>query len=254
MSRKSREKELEDFVGGIFGILLLGLVGFLYLHRDKIKFYGLMVLAVILAIAVVAIIVFVIQSKKRKEEIRKFGSDDDILYRFKGMPPSKFEEEMANMFSLLGYKVELAGGPHDGGIDVVAFKNGEKYYIQCKKFITSEVGVHDVRDFYGAINSGQAKRGFLITTNKFTLDAEKFAEGDVKIELVDGARLVKYFKMAHEEDKQFKEEVMDNSETDKKEKCPLCGGDLVVRKNRNDGKRFLGCSKYPNCKYTKNIK
>jgi len=31
--------------------------------------------------------------------------------------------------------------------------------------------------------------------------------------------------------------------------CPECGGELIVRKSRN-GKRFVGCSKYPNCKNT----
>lgn len=40
------------------------------------------------------------------------------------------------------------------------------------------------------------------------------------------------------------------------EKCPLCGGELVVRKVRkgpNYGKEFLGCSNYPKCHYTKDF-
>ena len=38
-------------------------------------------------------------------------------------------------------------------IDVVAHKDGNKYYIQCKKFMTREVTPHDVRDFLGAITN-----------------------------------------------------------------------------------------------------
>jgi DNA topoisomerase-1 len=32
-------------------------------------------------------------------------------------------------------------------------------------------------------------------------------------------------------------------------KCPSCGGELVVRKTKN-GRRFIGCEKYPECRFT----
>ena len=38
--------------------------------------------------------------------------------------------------------------------------------------------------------------------------------------------------------------------------CPLCGAPLVVRtakKGPNAGSRFLGCSRYPDCRYARNI-
>ena len=34
--------------------------------------------------------------------------------------------------------------------------------------------------------------------------------------------------------------------------CPYCGSALVVRTAQNTGNQFLGCSKYPACKYTAN--
>jgi len=34
-------------------------------------------------------------------------------------------------------------------------------------------------------------------------------------------------------------------------KCPNCGGKLVMRKGKYG--KFLGCNKYPRCKYTQNI-
>lgn len=38
--------------------------------------------------------------------------------------------------------------------------------------------------------------------------------------------------------------------------CPKCGADLVERtstKSYGENSKFLGCSKYPNCRYTRNI-
>jgi len=37
-------------------------------------------------------------------------------------------------------------------------------------------------------------------------------------------------------------------------KCPSCANQLVIRKNRTNGNEFVGCSKFPTCKWTMNIK
>ena len=39
--------------------------------------------------------------------------------------------------------------------------------------------------------------------------------------------------------------------TPKKNTCPKCGAELVVRKGKYGD--FLGCKNYPKCKYTKEI-
>lgn len=74
------------------------------------------------------------------------------------------------------------------------------YYIinfQCKKFISREVTVGAIRDFYGALANKLANgKGYFVTTNKFTLEAQKFAE-DKPIELIDGFRLIDYVKLAN---------------------------------------------------------
>lgn len=36
------------------------------------------------------------------------------------------------------------------------------------------------------------------------------------------------------------------------EHCPDCGGRLAVRRNRRDRSAFIGCSRYPRCRYTEN--
>ena len=36
-------------------------------------------------------------------------------------------------------------------------------------------------------------------------------------------------------------------------KCPRCGGDLVLRTSSKDGTKFWGCSNFPRCRYTKSM-
>lgn len=35
--------------------------------------------------------------------------------------------------------------------------------------------------------------------------------------------------------------------------CPLCGGEMVVRTRKTDGKRFYGCKAFPKCRGVVNI-
>ncbi len=173
----------------------------------------------------------------------KWRNDRDVLYWLRGMTPSEFEEYIADLFSRLGYSTKKVGGRSDGGIDVIATKDGVKHYIQCKKFITSKVGVGDVRNFYGALADHLADgKGYFITTNVFTLEAEKFAE-DKPIELIDGQALVRLIRSVEKHNKNF---------TIPKRApliCPECGGTLVVRKGKRG--EFYGCSNFPKCRYTK---
>lgn len=178
-----------------------------------------------------------IRRKFRQGE--RWRSDRDLLRWLRGMKPSEFEDYIADLFTRLGYKAEAVGKSHDGGVDVIVEKSGIKGYIQCKKFITSEVTVGDVRDFYGALADHLSNgKGYFITTNKFTLEAEKFAN-DKPIELIDGYKLIRYIKVV----KKDKEELKEKNQT-----CPRCGGNLVQRNGKFGS--FYGCSNYPKCDYT----
>ena len=247
----------DDLVRGALILIILSIIGIYLKYKNFINENKIFIFATILMILILAVFILFLLYKKRRRKETEYDNDDKIIYMFKGMPPAEFEREMADMFFRLGYKTKVTGGPHDGGVDVVAEKDGEKYFIQCKKHITSEAGVHDIRDFYGAVSAGMAKKGFFITANKFTLDAEEFAKENSRIELIDAPKLAKYYKMSL---KHKKETNYDNfnkntaeSETDSN-KCPLCGGNLILRtakKGSYAGKNFYGCSNYPNCKFIK---
>ncbi|HEY4497066.1 MAG TPA: restriction endonuclease [Candidatus Paceibacterota bacterium] len=129
---------------------------------------------------------------RKSAKNKKWLSGKDYINKIRKYSPKEFEDYIAWMFREMGFKTESVGGSYDGGIDVIAEKDGIKHYIQCKKFIIQEVGVGAMRDFYGAIAGKVTNgKGYFITTNKFTLEAERFAE-DKPIELVDQYKLIKW--------------------------------------------------------------
>ncbi|MBU6501077.1 MAG: restriction endonuclease [Patescibacteria group bacterium] len=255
--RKSPKEELVDIASGIIGLFILGLFGWAYTHREQAILYGI-IATVVLVVGV--ILYFVLKKRAHDNRGLAFLSDDKILYMLKGMSPAQFEKEVADMFEGLGYKAEVVGGANDGGIDVIAHKDGKKYFIQCKKFITREVTPHEVRDFLGAITNinNPAEKGFFVTTGNFTMMAEKAAEGNPRIELIDGLKLIKYYRLSYGKDAVPEDLPAQQPAATQDEKiCPQCGGKLELRTaHQGDyaGKQFWGCSNFPKCRYIKNIK
>ena len=88
---------------------------------------------------------------------------------------------------------------NDGGIDVVATKNLKDkqiiYLIQCKCYKKIKIGPDIVRELAGSmIGYGDECKGIVITTSKFTQDAElerkKLAQQNIDISFIDGEKFV----------------------------------------------------------------
>jgi restriction system protein len=237
--RKTLEDELWDILPRISVVYVLFMAIFWF--SNKALFLKLLLWGSAFVVVFIIVALFIKKSKVHKQS--QWRTDRDLLYWLKGMKPKEFEEYIADLFSRLGYKTEIVGGGYDRGVDVIAEKDGLKHYIQCKKYITSVVGVSGLRDFYGAIADHLAQaKGYFITTNKFTLEAERFAE-DKPVELIDGFKLIQYIRLAEKETKPVIEKL---------KKCPQCNGNLIERQGKFG--KFYGCSNYPKCQYTENIK
>ena len=223
-----KKKNKKDETFSIVMTSLVVLVGSLIM-----KIYFLSILSGVILIGMILYLKF---NKKKKED---YFNSKGTLNEIRNLTPDGFEEYIAQLFKLMGYKAEKVGGSYDGGIDVVAEKNGKKHYIQCKKFINKQVTVHDVRDFYGAITDKLADaKAIFITTNVYTLEAEKFCE-DKPIELIDGQGLIKLL--------QKNDNIQDQVRS---LECPDCSGKLVEKSGKYG--KFLGCANYPKCKFTRN--
>jgi restriction system protein len=101
----------------------------------------------------------------------------------------EFELLVGEALRRRGYSVRETGknGP-DGGIDLIARKDGETYVVQCKQWRSVQVGVPVVRELYGAMAAEGAVGGFVVTSGTFTKPAKDFAEGR-NVQLVDGTVL-----------------------------------------------------------------
>ena len=119
----------------------------------------------------------------------------------------------------------------------------ERDYVKLvdKKFVPTEIGIETnkkLQEFFSNIINVKY-------TAKMEEDLDNIAEGNV----IWNDLLDKFYK----EFEPMVENAFDNMEKKEAEKtgeiCPLCGGDLVVRKGRYG--EFVACSNYPTCKYVK---
>lgn len=125
---------------------------------------------------------------KRKTLVANVASSDaaDAL---NDMSWQEFETTVAEAFRLDGFRVEERGGASaDGGVDLVLYREREKFLVQCKQWKAYQVGVSVVRELYGVMAAEGAAGGFVVTSGKFTPSAIDFAAGR-NVVLVDGAIL-----------------------------------------------------------------
>lgn len=90
------------------------------------------------------------------------------------LTPREFEEYVGELFSHLGYAVEVTQYSNDKGIDIVMYKDDIKYGVQCKRY-KGTVGSPDIQTFIGALSHANADKGFFVTTGMFSFEAEKMA-------------------------------------------------------------------------------
>ncbi len=153
-----------------------------------------------------------------------------------------FEELVAEAYRRQGYRVTEGGYGADGGIDLELRKDGLLTLVQCKQWKTQKVGVNVVREMFGVLTAHKANHCIIISSGTFTQQAIDFAAGK-SIKLIDGPKL-----LALVNDVQVSPQVT----IEKPKVCPKCSGELVERtakRGPNTGNTFLGCSKFPKCRY-----
>ena len=169
-----------------------------------------------------------------------------------GMSWREFEMLVGEAFRQQGYTVTETGaaGP-DGGVDLVLRKGTERYLVQCKQWRALKVGVSVVREHYGVMAAQGASGGFVVTSGRFTQEAEAFAAGR-HIQLIDGPQLQTMIRTARAKTPAGAPEPVAPKATTPS--CPACQSPMVMRtaaKGANAGSRFWGCSRYPDCKGTR---
>lgn len=162
-----------------------------------------------------------------------------------------FEWMVGEAYRRMGYAVDDSlGSGADGGIDLTLRKTGETTIVQCKQWKVISVGAPVVRELYGLLAHHGAARAIIVTSGRFTKEAQAFAAGK-PIDLVDGPALLRLVRSV-----QTTEKPVTNAPIDASPSCPKCGAKMIRRtakRGPNAGGTFWGCVTYPACTGSRNV-
>jgi len=129
-------------------------------------------LVVGIAVTFIAFIVWLALKKSKHDRLLNL-----TLENLKAMSPKDFEYTTAEILRRLGYKdVKVIGRSGDLGVDILAYKDGKKVAVQCKKYITKKVTSPELQLFIGMmITEYKADKGLYVTTSYYTKDAYNLA-------------------------------------------------------------------------------
>lgn len=115
------------------------------------------------------------------------------------MDPIEFEQFVGWLYQERGYRVSMTVTSGDEGIDLQLWRWGKKVIVQCKRY-SGTVGQPTVRDLYGSMFHAGARAAHLVTTGRFSRQAEAWAAGK-PIVLIDGNDLVAWINKARRKKK-----------------------------------------------------
>lgn len=191
---------------------------------------------------------------------RKFDQQESIE-DIRALSWREFESIVGEAFRRRGYSVieNEVGGP-DGGVDLVLRMNGETFYVQCKQWKKTSVGVRPIRELFGVATARGAAGGIFVCSGSYTREATEFAK-QCGIELIDGAQLLQMIEIARAPEPfldptQGRREPLATVPAISPPACPNCGAamvDRIARRGVHVGSRFWGCPAYPKCRATRQL-
>lgn len=129
------------------------------------------------------------QSAAASAHRRRLLARGTTLDQLLALDPYDFERWVGAWYRARGFSVHEQGlGGADGGVDLFLRKQGKLTLVQCKRYRTRAVGAPVVRELAGLLGHHSASAAILVTTSRFTVEAQMFARGK-PIELIDGPRL-----------------------------------------------------------------
>lgn len=140
----------------------------------------------------------------------------------------------------------------DGGIDILVSRPGEDRVCgvaQCKAWSNKPVGVKEIRELFGVMNSEGVNYGIFFASGTFTEAAKEFAAYK-PIELFDGWKLVDSIGKLNEVTQNRLVNCAFSGDFHTPT-CPACGVKMVKRVSRkgaSSGSDFWGCPNFPKCR------
>lgn len=140
----------------------------------------------------------------KKIQGRSYRAEED----WRQMTDREFEIEIGKVYSRLGYDTKVTKQSGDGGVDVIAKKDNETVYIQCKHYgKNTHLGAPELQGFWGCCSGNGIKKGIMVCTSSLTKEAQSFASKlKGKLEIVGIKELL-------ELDKTFYQSHLTNSQS-----------------------------------------
>jgi restriction system protein len=116
--------------------------------------FGALQYVVPLLIGVAAVVSVFGRARRRNLLAQQSGMES-----IKALSWREFEMLVGEIYRRRGYSVAETESGADGGIDLIARKDGEKFFVQCKHWQKHKVDVLTVREFLGVLYRAGAAGG-----------------------------------------------------------------------------------------------
>ena len=143
----------------------------------------------------------IIQIQEETEpESTKSGLKPSLIEVLQSLSPTGFEQLCGRLLREYDFEnIEITQRSHDGGIDGYATLKLNPFvnlsvFFQCKRY-TGTVPTEKVQAFIGVMetNKRSVEKGLMITTGNFAKAALEIERSNIKLELIDGDKLVEMF-------------------------------------------------------------
>jgi restriction system protein len=187
--------------------------------------------------------------RRKRNDLHAHTASAGTRNALESMTWREFEQVVGEYFRRNGFSVtETGGGGADGGIDLIASRGADKYYVQCKQWKARQVGVATVRELFGVMAANGVAGGYVVTSGVFTDEAKRFAGGR-EIQLIEGKELAGLIQKQSNG-------VIQSAATpiSTVPACPKCSERMILRKAQkgsNAGSKFWGCPRFPTCRGTR---
>lgn len=203
----------------------------------------LIILFVFFIVKMAPIITKLIKEKQIQGILKKANIKD--IDKMSGLD---FELYLKVLFKELGYKAITTNSSHDYGADLILKKDHHKIVVQAKRYgYKKNVSISAIQEVYASQRYHNADECWVITNSFFTKSAIKLAK-PCNVHLKDRYQLAKWILEINS--KTTPKNV--KAQNIERKTCPQCNGILRVRISKT-GNKFIGCSNYPQCKYTESI-
>jgi restriction system protein len=177
--RKSKAKQQEELIKGIFGLVGLGSFFITYYLTQSFNTavgVGMVSIAIVISIMIILYI-------KKVERLKKSGMSD-----IDKMEGTQFENYLVHLFRAQGYDAKVTQPIGDFGADLIISKNGKKIAVQAKRY-SKNVGIKAVQEAQASIAHYGASEGWVISNRDYTEAAYTLALSN-QIRLINREALI----------------------------------------------------------------